>query len=467
MPEPSTMEQIKSPEQSEQELLTEREQPPREEFPEAGLRDEAPGQQAPEALELLEEEDSLPPVDASEEAEAPALNEAPSRPKRAMSSAPSRKVPPRWLLIVCAVAAVLLVVTLVFSLAAASKPEPAPVFDVYSYDSQGRVTTHIKQRADGSISFRRESAYDEAGNLISLRIYAGGTQLTFSQEWSYQDGLLAEKLILSPEGSVERRTLYEYTDGVLLAKSSYDAYGNLLQYIRYTANGNALYWEVYEYSSSRQLLRFTRYNADRKADYWREYTYDEKGLELSRSRYGSRGQRTEWSEYEYDELDRLLCQKQYDSTGELNTQTDFSYNEDGSFTVWTYFYDYDGSVSREMSVYDKNGNRTHYAAYPAGGYLSHGSDSRYDENGNIIEHSEFGLYGVTYKWYTYEYDDQGRELRRYTKSLYERSSWYENRYDEEGNCVERIYYDAEGNVTDRVENPAPEVSFRMIYRPDW
>lgn len=95
MPEPSTMEQIKSPEQSEQELLTEREQPPREEFPEAGLRDEAPGQQAPEALELLEEEDSLPPVDASEEAEAPALNEAPSRPKRAMSSAPSRKVPPR------------------------------------------------------------------------------------------------------------------------------------------------------------------------------------------------------------------------------------------------------------------------------------------------------------------------------------------------------------------------------------
>ena len=307
MPEPSTMEQIKSPEQSEQELLTEREQPPREEFPEAGLRDEAPGQQAPEALELPEEEDSLPPVDASEEAEAPALNEAPSRPKRAMSSAPSRKVPPRWLLIVCALAAVLLVVTLVFSLAAASKPEPAPVFDVYSYDSQGRVTTHIKQRADGSISFRRESAYDEAGNLISLRIYAGGTQLTFSQEWSYQDGLLAEKLILSPEGSVEQQTLYEYTDGVLLAKSSYDAYGNLLQYIRYTANGNALYWEVYEYSSSRQLLRFTRYNADRKADYWREYTYDEKGLELSRSRYDSRGQRTEWSEYEYDELDRLLC----------------------------------------------------------------------------------------------------------------------------------------------------------------
>ncbi|MEI3100266.1 MAG: hypothetical protein V8T45_00040 [Oscillospiraceae bacterium] len=88
--------------------------------------------------------------------------------------------------------------------------------------------------------------------------------------------------------------------------------------------------------------------------------------------------------------------KQYDSTGELNTQTDFSYNEDGSFTVWPYFYDYDGSVSREMSVYDKNGNRTHYAAYPAGGYLSHGSDSRYDENGNIIEHSEFGVYGVTY-----------------------------------------------------------------------
>ena len=63
--------------------------------------------------------------------------------------------------------------------------------------------------------------------------------------------------------------------------------------------------------------------------------------------------------------------------------------------------------------------------------------------------------------------DQGRELRRYTHGLYERASSYENRYDEEGNCIERIYYDNEGNVTDRVQNPSPELSFRYIYRPDY
>ena len=315
----------------------------------------------------------------------------------------------------------------------------------------------MKQRADGSISFRRESSYDDSGNRTSLRIYDGSGNLRYGEERSYQDSLLTEKLIMSPEGSLLQRTEYEYDAGVLLGKSSYDAYGNLLQYIRYTANGQALYWEIYEYNQQRQVTLFTRYSADRQPDYWREYIYDENGLELSRTRYDSRGEIT----------DRLLVQKQFDSTGEMNTQTEFTYNEDGSFSVWTYFYDYDGTVSRELSIYDKNGNRTHYAAYPSGGYLSHGSDSRYDEKGNLVEHSEFGLYGVTYKWYTYEYDEQGRELRRYTTGLYERPSSYENVYDQDGNCIERIYYDEMGNETDRVENPAPEVSFRMIYRPDW
>ena len=355
---------------------------------------------------------------------------------------------------------------LVMIFIAATRPEPAPVFDLYSYDAQGREISHIKQRADGAVLFRRDTGYDDAGSRNEYSIYDGSGSLLYREETAEQDGLLSEKQITTGQG-LTRRTVYEYDAGALVGKSFYDMYGNLTQYIRYTADGNALYWEQYEYNAAGQTTRYSRYTAKRQLDYWHEYEYDAQGRETSHARYNADGSRRDWSEYTYDEQGRLLCQKQYDSAGSLNVQTDYTYNEDGSFSTWTFFYRYDGTMSKELSIYDKNGNRTHYSAYPSGGYLSHGSDSKYDENGNLIEHAEFGYGGLVTKWYVYEYDDQGRELRRYTHGLYERASSYENRYDEEGNCIERIYYDNEGNVTDRVQDPSPELSFRYIYRPDY
>ncbi|MBP3623895.1 MAG: hypothetical protein J6J19_07495, partial [Oscillospiraceae bacterium] len=346
-------------------------------------------------------------------------------------------------------------------------PEPAPVFDLYSYDAQGRELSHTKQRSDGTLLFRRETGYDADGNRFLMRIYDGSGKLVYGECLIYQEGLLSEKKLITTGQTLRQRTIYEYENGVLVGKSSYDMYSNLTQYIRYTADGKALYWELYEYNDAGQETRYYRYTAKRQLDYWHEYEYDAQGRETSHARYNADGSRRDWSEYTYDEQGHLLCQKQYDSAGSLNVQTDYTYNEDGSFSTWTFFYRYDGTMSKELSIYDKNGNRTHYAAYPSGGYLSHGSDSKYDENGNLIEHAEFGYGGLVTKWYEYEYDDQGRELRRYTHGLYERASSYENRYDEEGNCIERIYYDNEGNVTDRVQNPSPELSFRYIYRPDY
>ena len=378
-----------------------------------------------------------------------------------------RKPLPKWLLVAAVALVLVLGLGLVMIFSSLTRPEPAPVFDLYSYDAQGRELSHTKQRSDGTLLFRRETGYDADGNRFLMRIYDGSGKLVYGECLIYQEGLLSEKKLITTGQTLRQRTIYEYENGVLVGKSSYDMYSNLTQYIRYTADGKALYWELYEYNDAGQETRYYRYTAKRQLDYWHEYEYDAQGRETSHARYNADGSRRDWSEYTYDEQGHLLCQKQYDSAGSLNVQTDYTYNEDGSFSTWTFFYRYDGTMSKELSIYDKNGNRTHYAAYPSGGYLSHGSDSKYDENGNLIEHAEFGYGGLVTKWYEYEYDDQGRELRRYTHGLYERASSYENRYDEEGNCIERIYYDNEGNVTDRVQNPSPELSFRYIYRPDY
>lgn len=376
---------------------------------------------------------------------------------------------PRWSLILGASLLVVLVMALVFYLAGSSGKEPALILDTWQTAETGsyRDIIHIKHRLDGSVSFRREERYAlDSGALLRLRIFDGDNRLIYCQQRSYKDGLISEKLLLSSEGSVIRRTAYEYEGSILVGKSFYDAYGNLLQSTRYSADGKVTYWETHEFDSKNQEIKFSRYTADRKLDYWHEYSYNAQGLMLNHTRFNSDGSRRDWSDYTYDEQGRLLCQKQFDAAGELNVQTDYTYTDSG-FSTWTYFYRYDGTMSKELSIYDQNGNRTHYEAYPNGGYISHGNDSKYDENGNLIEYAEFGLYGLVTKWYEYEYDEQGRELRRSTHGLYERPTSYENRYDAEGNCIERIYYDEDGNVTDRVKDPTPELSFRYIYRPDY
>lgn len=369
-------------------------------------------------------------------------------------------------MIALAALAAVLVLAIVMAVSIMTRPDPAPVFDLYSYDAQGREISHTKQRADGTVLFRRETGYDAEGNRVLVRIEDGSGALVYGESLKYQEGLLSEKLLLSAGQTTKQRTVYEFENGAVVGKLFYDASANLTRYIRYTAAGDVLYWELYEYNDAGQETRYTRYTAKRLLDYWHEYEYDQLGRETSHARYNADGSRRDWSEYEYDEQGRLLCQKQFDAAGSLNVQTDYTYNEDGTFSTWSFFYRYDGTMSKELSIYDVNGNRTHYSAYPNGGSLGRGSDSKYDENGNLIEHAESSG-GLVIKWYQYEYDEQGRELRRYTHGLYERASSYENRYDEEGNCIERIYYDSEGTVTDRVENPSPELSFRYIYRPDY
>lgn len=332
---------------------------------------------------------------------------------------------------------------------------------------EGRLRRSLRFDSLGNISSERLEVFNSREQRTSLKVRSGG-QTIQHQRWLYdEEGQLLQTESYSPQGSLTRCTKYEYSEDYVLSKSSYDAYGDLVCYSRHTPNGKPLYWELTEYNSEGKPSFFGRYAADRSLDYWREYEYDEQGLLRRRQRFMAKGQSMELSLYEYDEQGRLLLEKQFDANDKLNAKTEFSYNEDGSFSSWSYFYGYEGDESREYTEYDARGNRTYYAAYPYFYSIRNGSRTVYDDYGRVLEHSELGAGGSLLKTYRYEYDEQGRELRRFTTDAYNYPSYYENRYDEDGNCIERIYYDHKGNVTKRVEDPEAEVDFRKIYRPDW
>ena len=154
-----------------------------------------------------------------------------------------RRSLPKGALVAVAALVVVLVLALVMFFITMNRPEPAPVFDLYSYDAQGREVSHTKQRADGTVLFRRDTSYGDAGSPNGYSIYNGSGSLLYREETAARDGLLSEKQITTGQG-LSQRTVYEYESGVLVGKSFYDMYGNLTQYIRYTADGKALYWEL-------------------------------------------------------------------------------------------------------------------------------------------------------------------------------------------------------------------------------
>ena len=301
---------------------------------------------------------------------------------------------------------------------------------VYTYDSEGNVSTVVNRRGDvisysynnrGQILQKRypdnhvqDFTYDERGNLISAHDSLTGL---IKMEYDQRNFL----------------TRIEYPNGYWFT-FSYDAGGRRTK--RTSHDGQEI---NYFYNSAGALERLTDENNEEIV----RYSYDSAG----RLQMESRGNGTT-TKYTYDAVGQLLDLVNENSEGSLLSRFTYSYDVNGNRTsmttldgTTTYEYDAAGQLiavtfpdNRQISyAYDKAGNRvtvtddgisTSYTSNEMNQYTVVGEAVyTYDADGNMVSKTDPS--GET----TYEYDCENRLRKMVTP---EGDVW-EYTYDALGN----------------------------------
>lgn len=224
----------------------------------------------------------------------------------------------------------------------------------------------------------------------------------------------------------------QYTNGELVdaREYEYDAFGNVVEEVYYSADG----------SVSRKYVYKNEYNAE--GNLQKTVRYDDRGDILSRKEYKYRENGKKEQVIWYSLNGSMIGEEEYDIDGNLVKDTD--YNSDGSiYSTYEYEYDANGNVSSMRSKrYYEDGDihlygDNRYEEYDSDGKIT--SSTIYDEDGDDI---------LSYE----EYDSDGNSVRIMTYLRLEDicivlDTVYE--YGDDGYMVGSVTYDEEGKIYER------------------
>lgn len=313
----------------------------------------------------------------------------------------------------------------------------------YSYYANDQTETYLSKTTEyNEDSTKTVSTFDENHNTLSIEEYGENGELTskITYEYVYDEN---GEIVLKK--SFENSELFEETEYAYVSGNSGRTYEYKTTYYHSDSTKT-----VYIYDKNDKLLSEEEYdeNGLLVSSYTYEYVYDNNGNMIFKKQYEN-GKLTETSEYAYktDGSSYTYCFKTttygeglskqitvYDENGEIDTFV--VYEEDGSFYKWTY----ENGHPKSRTEYDADGNVTEEYIYE---YV-------FDDKNNPISAKIFEngkLYNE--QKYSYRSDDPERVYMSETTHYYSDSSKGVNFYNEYGGITEFILYNAEGLVEDR------------------
>ena len=265
---------------------------------------------------------------------------------------------------------------------------------------------------------------------------------------------------------------------------TYDANGNVTQYIYYTTNEITSQWQPSEkeestYDANGNMTLYIDYDWKETTSQWQpsdkdEYTYDANGNNTLYIDYDWNETTSQWQpsyKYEYT----------YDANGNNTLYIYYEWNETSSQWLLNYKVEY---------TYDANGNNTLYICYEWNETTSQWQPNykyeyTYDVNGNITLYIYYSWNETTSQWqpyykYEYTYDVNGNNTLDIGYSWSETSSQWlpyhksEYTYDANGNNTLYIYYNWSETSSQWLPYYKGEYTFDnsfsyddLILPPDW
>ena len=179
--------------------------------------------------------------------------------------------------------------------------------------------------------------------------------------------------------------------------------------------------------------------------YW-DHTYDAQGREATVTAYDASGSQMGFVELAYDEQGNPLRDYYYTpSSGEIGV-VENTYDEAGNRTGEV-FYDLDGTVEYRSSYTYENGLVVREDTYDSDGALRDYWLYEYDGQGRRIKRSNYDTDGSLNYYQTWEYNEDGH-VSVYTAydENGERSWYHVYLYDEQGNYLGYEEYDGDGTL---------------------
>lgn len=214
-----------------------------------------------------------------------------------------------------------------------------------------------------------------------------------------------------------------YEKSFLSSVVKYDTNHTTIERIWFSAENEPHRRCVYKYNDKGDIIDEAEYNTKNELVERTVYKYDDVRKIIDVSQYKSDGKLSEKCIIKHDGKGHKTEQTEYNPNGDLMWKFVFSFDNSGLPVV--YSYDSRGNLSgKNVSRYNKYGKMLEENQYKADGKKSWKNEYKYDTKGNCIEKSN----------YDYSYEKTG--LIIHMKEVC--------RYDDDNNCVEKVYFSDDG-----------------------
>ena len=310
-----------------------------------------------------------------------------------------------------------------------SKQECEPDSSVSTVEQKEEEKVEKVEKIKRVITFELKEDHDHAitkGDTIEV--------ITYNEDGKIIESYLPGKIV-------------EWDDEWTRFTAKYDAKGNRIEEYDYDHKGRCFRKKTFKYNENNKVIEEVTKHFIRIFTTIYKAKYDDKGLLIEESETTTDGDLNYRTTYKYDEKGNQTEYCRYTNDDSIEEKTTNEYDINGKLVLYT--YSSEEASSKNTYQYDGNGHLIEDCEFDSDNSLYMKKTYKYNDKGFIAEECIEESDGQKTK-YVYKYDDNGKELEKYTYKAGTTPQEKEVRqYNANGDMTECCIYGSNGKIKNK------------------